>query len=158
MSPHDLWCYNSTGGGPCSAVGGHPATHLVNPDRCEPKQGIDPYPANATGCKYEDELFTELAVDAIARHAARSSDRDPNGEGDGEGKGAPLFLFFAPHAIHSPFQIPRAYYDDPHFAGIDDHNRRAYHAMVKFADDAVGRVVAALKAAGMYEDTLIVLR
>lgn len=143
VSPHDLWCDNATAGGPCGEAGGHPAP-FINADSCQPAALDDPFPANETGCVYEDDIFAGLAVSAIENHA-RSTPNDP------------MFMFFSSHAIHSPYQVPQSYYNMAPFASIDQHNRRTYHAMVKHVDDTVGRLVAALKSTGMYDNTLIVM-
>ena len=66
----------------------------------------------------------------------------------------PLFMYLAFTAPHSPFQAPKSYEDRN--SGIADPTRRTYAAMITALDDQVGRVVAALKARGMDEDTLIV--
>jgi len=60
---------------------------------------------------------------------------------------------------HWPGQVPQAYLDKFSFIAPTDQvgaKRQTYHSMVRFADDAVGNVTAALRAAGMYDDTLIV--
>ena len=67
---------------------------------------------------------------------------------------APLFLFWAPHAPHDPYQVPQAYLDK--FAHIDQTERQFYAAMVSLLDDNVGRVVAMLQAAGRWDNTLLV--
>ena len=61
--PHDLW--NATPGVPL----GRPAVDTVNADACEPA-GFAPYPVNVSGCRYEDEIFTQAAVDAVNGHDA----------------------------------------------------------------------------------------
>jgi arylsulfatase A-like enzyme len=66
----------------------------------------------------------------------------------------PLFMYLAFTAPHSPFQAPQKYIDrNQHIA---EPTRRTYAAMITSLDDQVGRVVAALKAKGMLDDTLIV--
>jgi len=72
----------------------------------------------------------------------------------GHDKSQPMFMYLAFTAPHSPFQAPKSYEDRN--SGIADPTRRTYAAMITALDDQVGRVVAALKARGMDEDTLIV--
>ena len=72
----------------------------------------------------------------------------------------PPFLFvspgtIAPHNIHAPLQVPQAYADK--FSFIKDPNRALYAAKVNFIDDQLATVVAALKAAGMWDNLLFVL-
>lgn len=78
----------------------------------------------------------EAVLDFIAAH-------DPT---------TPMYLFWAPHIVHAPLEVPQAYLDN--FAFIDTKPRRFYAAMVNFVDDLVGRVVAALKAKGMWDNLL----
>lgn len=66
----------------------------------------------------------------------------------------PMFMYLAFTAPHSPFQAPQKYLDRN--AHIAEPTRRTYAAMITALDDQVGRVVAALKAKGMLENTLIV--
>jgi arylsulfatase A-like enzyme len=68
----------------------------------------------------------------------------------------PLFLYLTFTAPHSPYQAPQAYLD--RFAHIADPSRRAYAAMISAMDDQIGKVVAALEARGMRENTLIVFQ
>ena len=88
-------------------------------------------------CKYEDEIFAEEVLLRINNH-------DPTT--------GPFFLFWASHIVHEPLEVPQAYLDK--FAFIDTKPRRLYAAMVNFLDDQIGRVVAALKAKGMWDNLL----
>lgn len=87
---------------------------------------------------YDTELFGAEAVRLIGGH-------DPK---------TPLFLYLAFTAPHTPFQAPQSYLDL--YAHIEDPSRRAYAAMITAMDDQIGKVVAALQARGMRDDTLIV--
>eukprot|EP00927_Polykrikos_kofoidii_P044750 TRINITY_DN38633_c0_g1_i1.p1 TRINITY_DN38633_c0_g1~~TRINITY_DN38633_c0_g1_i1.p1 ORF type:complete len:617 (-),score=75.20 TRINITY_DN38633_c0_g1_i1:393-2033(-) len=89
----------------------------------------------------------------------------------------PLFLFYAPHVVHCPLQVPAAYLDKFSFIGDDEGQcrqqtanvlpenpinftfscRRTYRAMVNLLDGVLGRLVGKLKARGLWEDLLIVL-
>ena len=45
----------------------------------------------------------------------------------------PLFTFWAPHIVHTPLQVPAAYYHKFNFIAPTDkvtHERQIYHAMV----------------------------
>jgi arylsulfatase A-like enzyme len=66
----------------------------------------------------------------------------------------PLFLYLAFTAPHAPFQAPEEYL--ARFPNITDPQRRIYAAMISAMDDQIGRVVAALEAKGMRDNTLIV--
>ena len=86
---------------------------------------------------YDNILFGDEAVKVIAGH-------DP---------AKPLFLYLAFTAPHTPYQAPQDVLD--RFPDIKDPNLQAYTAMVAVVDDQVGRVVKALDAAGMRDNTLI---
>ena len=91
----------------------------------------------AAGCKYEDEIFAEEVLLRINEH-------DPS---------VPFFLFWAPHIVHAPLEVPQAYFDK--FSAIQFQPRQYYMAMVNYLDDLVGRVVTALKNKGMWDNLLI---
>ncbi|TNF59015.1 MAG: sulfatase [Rhodobacteraceae bacterium] len=69
---------------------------------------------------------------------------------------APLFLYLAFTAPHTPYQAPDEYL--ARYAHVEDENRRTYSAMITAMDDEIGRVLAALEAKGMRENTLIVFQ
>ena len=94
--------------------------------------------AAQAGCTFQDEVFVRRITSILANLTPS----------------APLFLFWAPHAPHDPYQVPQAYLDK--FAHIDQTERQFYAAMVSLLDDNVGRVVAMLKAAGRWDNTLLV--
>jgi len=87
---------------------------------------------------YSTTLFGDDAVRLIEKHDA----------------GAPLFLYLAFNAPHSPYQVPDEYRD--RFKEIEDPTRRSYAGMISAMDDQVGRVVRALEARNMRENTLII--
>jgi len=66
----------------------------------------------------------------------------------------PLFLYLAFTAPHAPYQAPEEYLE--RYPNVSDPARRAYAGMVTALDHEIGRVVAALDARGMRENTLIV--
>jgi arylsulfatase I/J len=87
---------------------------------------------------YDTTLFGDEAVRLIGAHEAKR----------------PLFLYLAFTAPHTPYEAPGEYLDRyPHIA---DPLRRAYAAMITAMDEQIGRVVAALDAKGMRQNTLIV--
>ena len=66
--------------------------------------------------------------------------------------------------MHEPLQVPAEYYEAFDFmeknpAGAHVYQnistRQTYAAMVKYMDDVVGNLTAALKAKGMWDDTLV---
>jgi hypothetical protein len=66
----------------------------------------------APGCVFEDELFRDRIVGAIAAHDAS----------------APLFAFIAWHGVHVPLEAPQAYVD--RFSFINVTARALYAAKV----------------------------
>ena len=118
---------------------------------------------NATGCNkndtsyclpdscYEEAMFNKQALKIIEEHDLTK----------------PLFLFYAPHLLHTPLQLPQSYLDQFEEGDLKDpevpwtSNRRLYAGMTKYLDDMVGSVVEALKGRSekggtMYDNTLIV--
>ena len=83
------------------------------------------------------DVFTREAVDFIGRHASQ-----------------PFFLYLAYNAVHSPLQADDRYLE--RFRAIPDIHRRIFAAMLAQLDDGVGRVLAALRAARLEENTLVV--
>lgn len=67
--------------------------------------------------------------------------------------GRPFYLYLTFNAPHTPYQAPQDYID--RFPQIKDPTRRIYAGMVACLDDEIGRVVAALDAGGLRDNTLI---
>ena len=70
----------------------------------------------------------------------------------------PFFCYVPTFAVHGPYEAKQAYID--YFNGTRDEthaqNFAIYAGMVKSLDDAVGTIVAELKALGVYENTVII--
>ena len=101
-----------------------------------------PYPAGANAserCVYEDDVFARFLLERVDAWSAA----------DG-----PLFLFWAFHAVHSPYQVPKADYE--RFGFVPYAPRRVYAAMVAHMDGLVGRMVALLETKRMLERTLVI--
>ncbi len=94
--------------------------------------------SDSNGTKYEEELFQDHLLDIVNNH-------DPS---------TPLFLYYAAHIVHKPYQVPDEYLKM--FDFIDNDLRRVYHAMVKYLDDVVGRLVSALKEKNLWDNLLFV--
>ena len=65
----------------------------------------------------------------------------------------PFFLYLAFNAVHTPMHATEKYL--ARFASIADEQRRTYAAMLSAMDDGIGRTMAAIRAAGLEENTLI---
>lgn len=66
----------------------------------------------------------------------------------------PFFMFLSFNAVHTPLQALRSDYEA--VAAIPDHRARVYGAMVRALDRGVGKVLDALRANGLEENTLVV--
>ena len=86
---------------------------------------------------YMTDYLTDEAVKSI--HANRNR---------------PFFMYFTPNAIHTPLQATKADYDA--LPQIKDHRLRVYGAMVRNLDRNVGRLLQALKDAGLDKNTLVI--
>lgn len=94
---------------------------------------------NGTGTDhYEEALFRDRLLKIVSNH-------DPS---------TPLFLYFAPHIVHMPYEVPQEYLDK--FDFIDNRLRQVYHAMVNYLDDVVGELVDALKTKGLWDNLLFI--
>jgi arylsulfatase A-like enzyme len=84
-------------------------------------------------------------TDALGREAVAFIDRN---------KANPFFLYFAFNAVHTPMQADDARLKK--FGNISNPTRQKYCAMMAAMDDAVGSVIAKLKAEKLSENTLVV--
>ncbi len=91
----------------------------------------------AAGVTYLTDALADRASDFIRHNASR-----------------PFFLYLAFNAVHTPMQATDKYL--ARFASIPDGQRRTYAAMLSAMDDGVGKTIAALRAQGLEDDTLIV--
>lgn len=87
--------------------------------------------------EYMTDYLGDQAVDAIAAN-----------------KNRPFFMYLAFNAPHSPLQALKADYDA--LPQIKDHRLRVYAAMIRALDRNVGKVLAALKANGLDDNTLVI--
>ena len=88
------------------------------------------------------ELFADWAIEYLKSRAAQR---------------APFFLYLAYNAPHTPIQPPEDWFQKvmAREKGIGEKRARLA-ALIEHMDHSIGRVVAALKANGQYENTLIV--
>ncbi len=126
---HDNYYYNETN----SKCFGRPIVDLWN-------TGKPAYSLNGTGPDggYEEALFKERILNIIRNH----------------NQSQPLFLYYATHAPHDPYQVPERYMK--RFDFIDYYWRQIYHAMVTYVDDVVGEIVGALKETGLWDNLLLI--
>ncbi|MEQ9002273.1 MAG: sulfatase-like hydrolase/transferase [Pseudomonadales bacterium] len=86
--------------------------------------------------KYLTDYYTDEAVKVIEANRDR-----------------PFFLYLAHWAPHTPLQATREDYEA--LSHIELHRERVYAAMIRALDRGVGRVMEALKANGLDENTLV---
>ena len=98
-------------------------------DTDKPAHGVN-------GTDYEEALFKNRVLSIINKHNTST----------------PLFLYYAPHLVHAPLEVPDSYLNQ--FKFIDNHDRQYYHAMVKYLDDVLGEMVSALKQKEMWDNIL----
>ena len=114
-------------------------------DECDGTPIIDLWdsgsPANElAGTGYEADLFRDRILSIVEDHVTST----------------PLFLYYAPHLVHTPLELPEA--NLTLFDFIDDDDRRqTYSAMVKYLDTIIGELVDSLKAKDMWDNTLLVV-
>lgn len=101
-----------------------------------------------------DYLTDELTEHALAYLRARAEEQRSGSAG-----GKPFFLYLCHFAVHTPFQGRQA--DLDHFGkkatrGWNGHDNPVYAAMLRSLDASVGRLLDALEATGLEENTLVV--
>jgi len=109
--------------------------------------GAHPYRADEGGPIFRGTAVVEereYLTDAIARESVAFIDRH---------KDKPFLLEVAFNAVHTPMQATDARL--ARFASISDPTRRTYAAMLSAMDEAIGRVLDALRAANLEGDTLV---
>lgn len=99
-----------------------------------------PNPVERTGGK--KDVLQEYVTDAIARETVEFIDRN---------KQRPFFLYLPTTAVHNPRQATPKYLDRFDLK----HPRRTYAACLSAVDDAVGVIVAKLRAEKLDRNTLI---
>jgi len=133
------WDQLPEGGSVCPGLGeltdlwkmGGPAHGLNNSRLCSQANQMP-------SCLYEDELFAEHMVNHIAMHNTST----------------PFFGFISWHNCHAPNEVPNAFLKN--FSFINATGRAMYAAKANYMDTQIGKIVAALVARGMLENTLII--
>ncbi len=69
-----------------------------------------------------------------------------------ENRSEPFFLYVAYNSPHYPMHAPREYFE--RYSHLE-HHRRQQAAMIATVDDSMGRIMAALEAAGLTENTVV---
>lgn len=92
---------------------------------------------------YSTTVFTTEAVRVVNNHE------------DVTGDDTPMFLYLAYQGVHSPPQVPQSYVT-PYNDLIADPFRRTFAGMLSAVDEGIGNVTQALKAKGMFDNTLFI--
>jgi arylsulfatase A-like enzyme len=111
--------------------------HAYFPDKGKAKGGTI-----LRGTKDANE--TEYLTDAFGREAVKFVD---------DNKAKPFFLYLAFNAVHTPMHATDARLKK--FEDIKDNQRRTYAAMMWAMDEAIGKLLAKLKAEKLEENTLV---
>lgn len=90
---------------------------------------------------YVGDKLTDKAVEFIQKNA--------NGE-------KPLMLMLSHYLVHGPIEGKEAYTKKYEAKPTTDQEKPGFAAMVQSVDESVGRVVQALKDAGIYENTVVI--
>ena len=108
--------------------------HGINYMRLNNKQ-IDPK-------GHTTDLFTNWAIDYIRQRAKHHQ---------------PFFLYLAYNAPHTPIQPPNNWFEKvkKREKNITDKRARLV-ALIEHTDDGIGKVIAALKQSGLYDNTFII--
>uniref|UniRef100_A0A914WDI9 Sulfatase N-terminal domain-containing protein n=1 Tax=Plectus sambesii TaxID=2011161 RepID=A0A914WDI9_9BILA len=69
-------------------------------------------------------------------------------------KNHPFFLYLAFQSVHAPLEVPEEYVRRCDY--IERWDRRIYCGMLNALDEAIGRVVKALRDLDLYENTIII--
>jgi arylsulfatase A-like enzyme len=91
----------------------------------------------AASVSYLTDVLADRSVEFIQRKSA-----------------APFLLYLAFNAVHTPMEATDKYL--ARFPNITDPQRRTYAAMLSAMDDAIGKVMAAVRSQGLEERTLVV--
>jgi len=118
-------------------------------DYGQPPSYFDPYFLARQGGipnlppRTEGEYLTDREADEAVRFIAENRD-------------GPFFLNLAHYAVHTPLQAPPDLVARYRQKPPTNQRNPTYAAMVKSVDEAVGRVLAALEAAGVEERTIVI--
>lgn len=99
-------------------------------------------PAVEFNQSYSTPIFTARAVEIISRFSPASAQ--------------PLFLYLPFQNVHWPLEAPLAYVNKFSKTTGGDHARNMVCAMASIMDDGIGNVTAALKAAGIFDNTIMI--
>ena len=92
---------------------------------------------------YSSEMYAARFEELVADHASRL------------GTDVPLYIYLPFQSVHMPNEAPAN--EIAKYPPMTNTARRSYLGMISAVDTAIGRVVAALKSAAMWNNTLVLL-
>eukprot|EP00040_Diaphanoeca_grandis_P004139 m.27212 g.27212 ORF g.27212 m.27212 type:complete len:483 (-) comp15705_c0_seq1:126-1574(-) len=92
---------------------------------------------------YSSEIYAARFEEVVADHTRRF------------GIDTPLYVYLPFQSVHMPNEAPAD--EIAKYPPMKNADRRTYLGMISAVDTAIGRVVAALKSTGMWEDTVVFL-
>lgn len=124
-----------------------PATKSRPLPKCKGQGTNRPWPPQGLDCVYEDALFEAEVLRIVDQHDFAAK---------------PLFVFWAPHIVHAPAQVPQEAYEALSFitdgeSGKNAAERQNYLARVRYIDASIGRLVDLLTEKGVWSNALLVL-
>jgi len=126
---------------------------------------------------YEDRLFASRVQSIIQAHPTSAGHHEASqSTAASPPPSPPLFLFWAPHLVHTPLQVPEPYLSMFNFMQPTDkqgpvwsqnppnktaileegHTRQLYTAMVHYAYSMLSETIALLHAKEMWNETLVI--
>jgi arylsulfatase A len=97
----------------------------------------------------EDLKPTDYVGDKLTDKAVEFIQKNANGE-------KPMMLMLSHYLVHGPVEGKEEYTKKYETKPTTDQDRPGFAAMVQSVDESVGRVVKALKDAGIYENTVVI--
>ena len=135
-SMEDYWThYGPSKTGRCSGV------DLSNSSGAKDPEGI--HAANPTlNGTYSSEIYSGRAAEIVTDHAAHHA-------------GSPLYIYLPFQSVHMPAEAPAAMIAKQ--APMKNSQRRTYLGMISAVDAAIGQTVAAMKATGVWDNSVVIL-
>jgi arylsulfatase A-like enzyme len=110
---------------------------------------------------YSTHVFTDRAVQVIQNHQqhhqqAAATNANANATSSSTTT-SPLFLYLAYQGVHAPNEVPLIYSDRYRHNENWTNERQLYAGMLTAVDEGIGNVTRALRKAGMWDDTVLII-